>query len=170
MSRYTMDHWATAFELHKFPEIGDIKPSEKMRQMKALLPPDLPAGTYFMAAFLLRLPADMIKISRFQGLYQMAEYEDKLYSRRDNTVTAVNANHDSAINAVPAAATRRARLTTNAAARHPARDAAAGRPRARTKTTRTSDTTTPPTATRRGSASLGASGSRETGRPPRTKY
>jgi hypothetical protein len=35
-----MDHWARAFELHKFPEIGDMKPSEMMRQMKALLPPD----------------------------------------------------------------------------------------------------------------------------------
>jgi hypothetical protein len=31
MSRYTMDRWA---------EIGDMKPSEMMRQMKALLPPD----------------------------------------------------------------------------------------------------------------------------------
>jgi hypothetical protein len=48
------------FELHKFPEIGDMKPSEMMRQMKTLLPPDSNAGTYFMAAFLLRLPADMI--------------------------------------------------------------------------------------------------------------
>ncbi len=24
MSRYTMDRWARAFELHKFPEIGDM--------------------------------------------------------------------------------------------------------------------------------------------------
>jgi hypothetical protein len=60
MSRYTMDRWARAFELHKFKEIVDMKPSEMMRQMKALLPPDATAGTYFMAAFLLRLPADMI--------------------------------------------------------------------------------------------------------------
>jgi hypothetical protein len=60
MSRYTMDRWARAFELYKFPEIGDMKPSEMMRQMKALLPPDSTPGTYFMAAFLLRLPADMI--------------------------------------------------------------------------------------------------------------
>ncbi len=29
---YTMDRWARAFELHKFPEIGDMKPSEMMRQ------------------------------------------------------------------------------------------------------------------------------------------
>jgi hypothetical protein len=60
MTRYTMDRWARVFELHKFPEIGDRKPSEMMRQMKALLPPDSTACTYFMAAFLLRLPADMI--------------------------------------------------------------------------------------------------------------
>jgi hypothetical protein len=55
-----MNRWARAFELHKFPEIGDMKPTEMMRQMKALLPPDSTACTYFMAAFLLRLPADMI--------------------------------------------------------------------------------------------------------------
>ena len=35
MSRYTMDRWARAFKLHKFPEIGVMKPSEMMRQMKA---------------------------------------------------------------------------------------------------------------------------------------
>ena len=27
MSRYTKDRWARAFELHKFPEISDMKPS-----------------------------------------------------------------------------------------------------------------------------------------------
>jgi hypothetical protein len=104
MSRYTMDHWARAFELHKFPEICDMKPSEMMRQMKALLLPDSPAGTYFMAAFLLRLPANMIDhiISQdFKDCNKMAEYADKLYARRRViTFTAVNANHDTVINAV----------------------------------------------------------------------
>ncbi len=103
-SRYTMDRWARAFELHKFPEIGDMKPSEMMRQMKALLPPDSTAGTYFMSAFLLRLPGDMINhiISQdFKDCSKMAEYADKLYPRRrGNVVVAVNANHESAINAV----------------------------------------------------------------------
>jgi hypothetical protein len=85
MSRYTKDRWARAFELHKFPEISDMKPSEMMRQMKALLPPDSTAGTYFMATFLLRLPADMIDhiISQdFKDCTKMAEDVDKLYSRR----------------------------------------------------------------------------------------
>jgi hypothetical protein len=104
MSRYTKDRWARAFELHKFPEIGDMKPSEMMRQMKALLPPDSTAGTYFMAAFLLRLPADMIDhiISQdFKDCTKMAEYTDKLYCRRrGNTVAAVNANCEATVNAV----------------------------------------------------------------------
>jgi hypothetical protein len=104
MSRYTKDRWARAFELHKFPEIGDMKPSEMMRHMKALLPPDSTAGTYFMAAFLLRLPADMIDniISQdFKDSTKMAEYADKLNSRRrGNTVAAVNANYEATINAV----------------------------------------------------------------------
>ncbi len=38
-TRYTIDRWARTFDLHKFLEIGDMKPSEMMRQMKALLPP-----------------------------------------------------------------------------------------------------------------------------------
>jgi hypothetical protein len=85
MLRYTMDRWARAFDLHKFPEIGDMKPSEMTRQMKALLPPDSNPGTYFMSAFLLRLPADMIDhiISQdFKDCTKMAEYADKLYARR----------------------------------------------------------------------------------------
>ncbi len=72
--------------------------------MKALLPPDSSAGTYFMAAFLLCLPADMIDhiISQdFKDCSKMAEYADKLYARRrGNTVAAINANPDSAINTV----------------------------------------------------------------------
>jgi hypothetical protein len=60
MSRYTKDRWARVFELHEIPEIGDMKPSEMMQQMKALLPTDSNPGTYFMVTFLLRLPADMI--------------------------------------------------------------------------------------------------------------
>jgi hypothetical protein len=53
-----------------------MKPSEMMRQMKALLPTDSTPGTYFMAAFLLRLPADMIDhiISKdFKDCTKMAE-------------------------------------------------------------------------------------------------
>jgi hypothetical protein len=69
--------------------------------MKALLPPDSNAGTYFMSAFLLRLPADMIDhiISQdFKDCTKMAEYADKLYARRrGNAVAAVSG---SPINAV----------------------------------------------------------------------
>jgi hypothetical protein len=100
MSRYTMDRWARALELHKFPEIYDMKPSE----MKALLLPDSTAGTYFMAAFLFRLPAEMIDhiISQdFKDCTKMAEYADKLYAkRRVNTVASVNANYEATINTV----------------------------------------------------------------------
>jgi hypothetical protein len=69
-----------------------------------LLPPDSTAGTYFMAAFLLRLPADMIDhiISQdFKDSTKMAEYADKLYARRrGNAVTAVTANYEATINVV----------------------------------------------------------------------
>jgi hypothetical protein len=85
MSRYTKDRWARAFKLHKFPEIGNMKPSEMMLQMKDLLPTDSNPGMYFMAAFLLRLPSDMIDhiISKdFKDCTKMAEYADLLYSSR----------------------------------------------------------------------------------------
>jgi hypothetical protein len=174
MSLYTMDIWARAFELHKFPEIGDMKPSEMMRQMKALLPSDSTSGTYFMAAFLLCHPADMIDhiISQdFKDCNKMAEYADKLFvRRRGNAVAAVNVNHDSAVNAVSGGRRRESSPHDRRRRSPPARGAAAGRPLGRTRTTATSVTTTPPTANRRESASLVVSGSQETGRPPRTKY
>jgi hypothetical protein len=104
VSRYTKDRWARAFELLKFPEIGDMRPSEMMRQMKALLPTDDRPGTYFMASFLLRLPTDMIDhiiAKDFKDCTQMAEYADLLYSRRScNAVAAVNTNYEAAINAI----------------------------------------------------------------------
>jgi hypothetical protein len=78
-----------------------MKPSEMMRQMKALLLPDSNPGTYFMSAFLLRLSADMIDhiISQdFKDCTKMDEYADKLYARRrGNAVTAVT---DLPVNAV----------------------------------------------------------------------
>jgi hypothetical protein len=103
VSRYTKDRWARVFELLKFPEIGDMKPSDMMRQMKALLPTDNRPGMYFMASFLLRLPSDMIDLiaKDFKDCTKMAEYADLLYSRRrTNTIAAINTNYEGAINAV----------------------------------------------------------------------
>ncbi len=55
-----------------------------------------------MAAFLLRLPANMSdhSISQdFKDCNKMAEYADKLYARRrGNTVAAVNSNYETTIN------------------------------------------------------------------------
>jgi hypothetical protein len=69
--------------------------------MKALLPPDSNPGTYFMSAFLLRLPADMIDhiiAQDFEDCTKMAEYADKLYARRrGNAIAAVT---DSPVHAV----------------------------------------------------------------------
>ncbi len=59
VSRYTKAHWTRAFELLKFPEIGHIKSTDLMRQMKALLPTDSRPCTVFMAMFLLLLPSEM---------------------------------------------------------------------------------------------------------------
>jgi hypothetical protein len=134
--------------------------------MKALLPTDSTPGTYFMAAFLLRLPTDMIDhiISKdFKDCTKMSAYEDMLYSRRrGNTVATVNTNYEAAINAVSGGRHRDLApcqvegtpLAVPAGAQPPEDPA----------------TITLHTATRRGSASQGASGSRETEQPPRTKH
>jgi hypothetical protein len=37
MSRYTKAHWTRAFKLLKYPELVDMKPTDLLRQMKALL-------------------------------------------------------------------------------------------------------------------------------------
>jgi hypothetical protein len=73
-----------AFELLKFPEIGDMKPTDMMRQMKALLPTDDRPGTYFMASFLLRLPSDRrdhLIAKDFKDCTKMAEYADLPHQR-----------------------------------------------------------------------------------------
>jgi hypothetical protein len=104
VSRYTKDRWARAFELLKFPEIGDMKPSDMMQQMKALLPTNSRPCTYFTASFLLHLPSDMIDhliAKDFKDCTKMAEYVDLLYSRRrSNTIAAVNMNYEGVINAI----------------------------------------------------------------------
>jgi hypothetical protein len=104
VSRYTKDRWARAFELLNFSEIGDMKPTDMMRQMKALLPTDDRPGTTFMAMFLLRLPSDMrdLLIAKdFKDCTMMAEYVNLLYSSRaGSTVAAVNTGYEVAINAV----------------------------------------------------------------------
>ncbi len=104
VSRYTKERWARAFKLLKFPEIGDMKPSDMMRQMKALLPTNSRPCTYFMASFLFHLPSDMIDhliAKDFKDCTKMAEYADLLYSRRrSNTIATVNTNYEAAINAI----------------------------------------------------------------------
>jgi hypothetical protein len=160
VSRYTR-----AFELLKFPEIGDMKPSDMMRQMKALLPTDSRPCTYFMASFLLRLPSDMIDhlfAKDIKDCTKMAEYADLLYSRRrSNTMAAVNTNYEAAINANSGGRHREFSPHDRRREHHP------GRSRRKTpgpfKEDRTSATIiTIHTATRRESASPGASGSQET--------
>jgi hypothetical protein len=56
MSRYTKACWTRAFELLQYPELGDMKPTNLMQQMKALLPTDSKPCTAFTAIIFLCLP------------------------------------------------------------------------------------------------------------------
>jgi hypothetical protein len=93
-----------SLKLLKFPEIGDMKPTELMRHMKALLPTDDRPGTYFTASFLLRLPSDMrdhLIAKDFKDCTKMVEYADLLYSSRaGNAIATVNTEYEAALNAV----------------------------------------------------------------------
>jgi hypothetical protein len=91
--RYTKSRWERAFELIKLPGLGDMKPSELMRQMLTLLPEDDTPKTTFMAMFLLRLPTDMrdhIVAKDFDDPRKMAEHADLLHAgRTPAAITAV---------------------------------------------------------------------------------
>jgi hypothetical protein len=104
VSRYTKARWTRAFKLLKYPEIGDMKPTDLMWQMKTLLPTDDRPGTTFIAMFLLRLPSQMreyLIAKDFKDCTLMAEYADLLYSRKAScTIAAVNTEYEAAINAV----------------------------------------------------------------------
>jgi hypothetical protein len=90
---YTKSRWERAFELIKLPRLGDMKPSELMRQMLTLLPEDNTPKTTFMAMFLLRLPTNMrdhIVAKDFDDPCKMAEYAKLLHAGRTPAViTAV---------------------------------------------------------------------------------
>jgi hypothetical protein len=93
-----------------------MKPTDMMRQMKALLPTDDRPSTYFMASFLLCLPSDMrdhLIAKDVKDCTKMAEYATLLYSSRaSNTVAAVNTEYKAAVNAIYAAAAKSSRPTT----------------------------------------------------------
>ncbi len=81
VTRYTKAPWTRAFELLKYPELGDMKPPNLMRQIKALLPTDSIPCTTFMAMFLLRLPSKMrnhLIEKDFKDFTLMAKYADNV--------------------------------------------------------------------------------------------
>jgi hypothetical protein len=167
VSRYTRAGWARAFELLKYPKIGDMKPTELMRQMKALLPTDDRPGTTFMAMFLLRLPSDMrdhLIAKDFKDCTMIAEYSDLLYSSRaaaPSPPLTQNTRRPSTSSPAAAAGSSRPTIGSESAIPRVARGASAGRPPARTRRAATFATSTLHTATRRGSANPGACGQRE---------
>ena len=59
LRRFAATSWSLAFQVLNHPGIGDLKPSQLLDSMMALLPADEPAGKIFQALFLQRLPADM---------------------------------------------------------------------------------------------------------------
>jgi hypothetical protein len=146
-----------------------MKPTDMMRQMKALLPTDDRPGTYFMASFLLCLPSNMrdhLIAKDFKDCTKMAECADLLYSSRaGNTIAAVNTEYEVAVKAISGGRRQEfltPRLAAGAPLTKPPGAQPPERPPAHTGRTATFSTFT--------MASPGASGSRETEQLPRTKH
>jgi len=74
VSRYTKSRWPRPFKSLKYPELGDMKPTNLMQQMK-----DSKPCTTFMAMFLLRLrDRDHLIAKDFKDCTLLADYADLL--------------------------------------------------------------------------------------------
>jgi hypothetical protein len=104
VSRYTKARWTRAFKLLKFPETGDMKPTDLMRQMKALLPTDLHCLHGHVPPPPARLHSEMrdqLTAKDFKDCTLMAEYADLLHSSRAScTIATVSTEYEAAISAV----------------------------------------------------------------------
>ena len=84
---YEPDEWESAARLLHMRELGDMKPSQLMDAMLALLPEDESPGVLFKAVFLARLPGDMRDHvqahARRLGPQELAHLADTIWQSRN---------------------------------------------------------------------------------------
>ena len=85
VASFTLTKWQRATKLIHHPGIGDLRPSNLMDSMLALLPDDDTPSTLFLALFLERLPVEMrdhLVAKEFDSPSDMALHADKLWDAR----------------------------------------------------------------------------------------
>jgi len=92
---YQPDPWEQAGRLLSFRELGDMKPSQLMNSMLALLPRGEPTGFLFKKIFLDRLPNDVRThvqaAAQNQTCQQLAAFADGIWQARNTTRSNVAA-------------------------------------------------------------------------------
>ena len=87
--------WSMAFQILAHPGLGDLRPTQLLDAMMALLPLGEPPGILFQALFLQRLPVDMrnhLVAANLQTPREMAVTADRMWdsrSKKGATVAAV---------------------------------------------------------------------------------
>lgn len=98
LRRFAATKWSLAFQILGHPGLGDLRPSQLLDSMVALLPPGEQPGILFQALFLQRLPADMsdhLVAGDYATPREMAIVADRMWdSRREksSSVSAVRAS------------------------------------------------------------------------------
>ena len=94
LRRFAATKWSLAFQVLGHPGLGDLRPSQLLDSMMALLPAGEPAGVLFQALFLQRLPADMrdhLVAGDFHSPRDMAAVADRMWDSRSERPAVVSA-------------------------------------------------------------------------------
>jgi len=85
LRRFAPSKWQQVYQLIDHPGAGDLRPSQLLDNMLALLPPGEPPGLLFQGLFLRRLPAeirDHLAAGSFDSVREMAVMADQLWDAR----------------------------------------------------------------------------------------
>ena len=93
--RFMATKWNLAYQILGHPGLGDLRPTQLLDAMMALLPPGEQPGIIFQALFLQRLPADMrdhLVAANLETHREMAITADRMWDSRSEkgaTIAAV---------------------------------------------------------------------------------
>jgi len=85
LRRFAPSKWQQVYQLIDHPGAGDLRPSQLLDNMLALLPPGEPPGLLFQGLFLRRLPSeirDHLAAGNFDSVREMAVMADQLWDAR----------------------------------------------------------------------------------------
>ena len=92
--RYAATKWNLVFQILGHQGLGDLRPSQLLDAMMALLPPGEPPGILFQALFMQRLPVDMrdhLVAANLENPREMAILADRMWDSRSDKAATVAA-------------------------------------------------------------------------------